>query len=605
MLSEQEPVRYVGHTMANIDYHHGQLRPAVGVQSYQVFRANRSHPELAEAYGWTYNHAPMLAYWNNRFYLEYLSTPIGEHIPPGQTLVTTSVDGRSWEKPQVVFPPYVVPHGVYPDNLEYKLAPGTYSVMHQRMGFYVAPNGRLLVLAFYGICPHYKASPQDGRGIGRVVREAYADGTFGPIYFIRYNRHMGWNETNTRYPFYTQSSDKGFVEACEALLADRLVTLQWWEEDRSNDGFFTTGGYEALSYYHARDGKVVGLWKWSRAAISDDEGKTWSPIVRVPSLVMAGAKIWGQRTSDGRYALVYNPSTHGYHRWPLAIITGDDGYTFDNMLLVNGEVPPRRFYGNCKDFGPQYVRGIAEGNGTPPGGDMWITYSMNKEDIWVSRIPVPVRATADVPVNDTFSDVPPGGAPQGWNIHSPCWAPVSVVAFPGSADRSLELRDEDPYDYAKAERVFPESARLTIDLRLMARQANTGQLFIEVVDGRNQAALRLRFDPDGRIRGTDSCIVKDLGAYAPDTWYDISITPDTREHRWALSIPALGVDDLLAFDSSVSTVERIVLRTGPERHEPAPWTPRDPGEDLPGADNKVAPAVYDINRLTTSGHVRP
>jgi hypothetical protein len=81
---------------------------------------------------------------------------------------------------------------------------------------------------------------------------------------------------------------------------------------------------------------------------------------------MAEAKVWGQRTPDGRYALLYNPRRDNRHRWPLAIVTGDDGVRFDELLTVQGEVPPRRYNGLDKAFGPQYVRGIAEGNGTPP-----------------------------------------------------------------------------------------------------------------------------------------------------------------------------------------------------------------------------------------------
>ena len=282
-----------------------------------------------------------------------------------------------------------VPDGVYQGD--YPLPAGSDALMHQRMGFYVAPDGRLLVLGFYACAPSTLVGVNDGSGIGRVVREVYPDGTFGPIYFIRYNRHAGWNESNTRYPFYAESEDAGFVAACDALLADKLMTLQWWEEDRSPDGFYAVEGYKALSYYHLPDGRVVGLWKWSKAAISEDEGQTWSEVGDVPSLVMAGAKIWGQRTSDGRYALFYNPTRTATHRWPLAVVTGEDGITFDHLLCVNGEVPPRRFIGTYKDFGQNYVRGIAEGNGTPPDGGLWVTYSMNKEDIWVSRVPVPVR----------------------------------------------------------------------------------------------------------------------------------------------------------------------------------------------------------------------
>src|SRR4051794_8359508 len=34
----------------------GGLAPAVGVQSFQVFRASRDVPELSDGYGWTYHH---------------------------------------------------------------------------------------------------------------------------------------------------------------------------------------------------------------------------------------------------------------------------------------------------------------------------------------------------------------------------------------------------------------------------------------------------------------------------------------------------------------------------------------------------------------------
>ena len=89
----QDTIRYTGKTLVNVDYHHGQLRPAIGVHNIQVFRANREFPEKAGGNSWTYNHAPNLAYWNNTFYFQYLSDPVGEHVPPGQTLLCTSKDG--------------------------------------------------------------------------------------------------------------------------------------------------------------------------------------------------------------------------------------------------------------------------------------------------------------------------------------------------------------------------------------------------------------------------------------------------------------------------------------------------------------------------------
>src|SRR4249919_2731813 len=133
----QDTVRYTGSTLVNVDYHHGQLVPAVGVHNIQVFRANREHPELAGGTNWTYSHQPMLAYWNNQFYLQYLSKPVGEHVPPGRTLLMTSKDGYHWSKPEIIFPPYKIPDGTTkPGRTE--VAKNLYSVNHQRMGFYVS-----------------------------------------------------------------------------------------------------------------------------------------------------------------------------------------------------------------------------------------------------------------------------------------------------------------------------------------------------------------------------------------------------------------------------------------------------------------------------------
>jgi hypothetical protein len=584
------PIRYIGGEVANIDYHHGQLRPLGGVAHYQVLRANRSHPEQAEDFGWTYNHAPMLAYWKGRFHLEYLSDPVGEHEPPGHTLLTRSSDGIHWEKPRVIFPVYTVPAGVHPE-----MPAGGQAVMHQRMGFHVASDGRLLALGFYGLLP----APNNGKGIGRVVREVYEDGTRGPIYFLRYNRHAGWDETNTQYPCYATSPDTGFVQACEALLANKLVTLQWWEEDRSPDGFYAVEGYKALSAYHLPDGRVVGLWKWSKAALSDDEGRTWSPVMDAPSLIMGGAKIWGQRTPDGRYALVYNPSPDDGHRWPLAALSSADGLTFDHLRLVNGRVSPRRYAGQYKDLGLNYVRGISEGDGIPPGDAFWVTYSMNKEDIWVSRIPVPLRDTVDEPVNDVFADFPAGGYVPEWAIHSGLWTSVNIVDNSPSGERFLRLTDRDPYESAQAERIFPESRIATVSFRLQARQTEHGMLAIELLSPRGAAAVQIALRDDGHIWARSVCHWQAVGHYCAHAVCDITLIADATRQRYRLLIDRQPALEEGTFARAVSTLHRITFRTGPANVEPTPETDHHAGADLPGADTPVPQATYDLHWLRT------
>jgi hypothetical protein len=562
--SPAEPVR-VNHGNIDMSAHDGRLRPAIGAENIQVLRANRTHPETADNYGWTYNHAPMLAYWNGKFYLEYLSNPFGEHVAPGQTLVVTSTDGRKWDMPKQVFPIYI-------------LKQAGMAMMHQRMGFYVAPNGRLLVLGFYGQAPN----PFGAGGIGRVVREAYKDGTYGPIYFIRYNTHAGWNETNTSFPFYKKSSDAGFLDACNALLADKLKTMQWWEEDRSTDGFYTITGLQAPSVFHRKDGTATVLYKASWSALSTDEGVSWSKPVKSPTIITDGAKVWGQKTRDGRYAIVYNPANDGTHRWPLAVATGEDGITFDNLLLVHGEVAPRRFLGHSKDFGSQYVRGIPEKEGDPPGSDMWLTYSGNKEDIWISRVPVPIRYKIEGPVEDTFDHLPVGGKVPDWNIYSPRWAPAHITAFPGARNRSLQLEDKDPYDYARAVRVFAESKAAHVSFRLHARQSGAGRLEIEILDSAGHRPVRVVFGEGGH-------------SLKANKWYRVDIAVDAATAKYEVSIDGRSVVRQGAFAEPASTVERLSFRTGEFRTTPTRQSDRYAGSDLPNPDDAVATAVFNID----------
>jgi len=434
-----------------------------------------------------------------------------------------------------------------------------------------------------------------------VVREIYSDGSFGPIYFIRYTSHAHWNQSNTSYPFYKDAPDMDFVAACDSLLANKLMVLQWSDEDRGLDGFYTTRhNGEALSYYHREDGKVVGLWKWSLCALSEDEGASFSKAVKAPTLIMDGGKVWGQRTDDGRYALVYNPTKHSEHRYPLAVVTGDDGITFDNMLVAHGEVPPRRFFGRWKDYGPQYVRGIVEDNGNPPGDDLWVTYSMNKEDMWVSRIPVPIRHAVEGAVHDTFDDMEPGGNIIDWNIYSLLWAPVEVVACPDEQNKCMELRDEDPYDYAKAVRVFEESEVVKINFRILAKQADKGCIEVEVLDQKGKRPVRMIFDDNARITAVNGNESQNLGAYAPDKWYDVEINVDTTASgSFSISINGTLLLEKAALAESVLTVERLLFRTGPFRDQPTRQTNNEKYHDpLPNADIASPLAVYCVDNVS-------
>lgn len=588
----QDTIRYTGTTLSNVDYHHGQLSPAVGVHNIQTMRANRAD---TGANNWTYNHQPMLAYWNNTFYLEYLSDPVGEHIPPGRTLLMSSKDGYNWNAPVVIFPPYKIPDGTVKQGGK-DTAKNTFAVMHQRIGFFTSKANRLFAIGFYGIVLGAKDDPNDGNGIGRVIREIKTDGSFGPIYFLRYNH--AFNEKNTSYPFYKTSKDKGFVAACDEFLNTPLMMMQTVEEgDRTDPLIPLKKDFKAFNYYHLPNGKVVGLWKYALTSTSADEGKTWQygPL-RAPGFVNANAKIWGQRTADGKYATVYNPSEF---RWPLAMSISDDGLNYKNLLLVNGEITSMRYGGAYKSYGPQYVRGIQEMDGKPVDGNMWVTYSMNKEDIWVSKINVPVKDKVTAQVNDVFNAMPAGKELNEWNIYSPLWCRTGIEQY--NQQKVLALHDSDPFDYAKAERIFPESKNVMIEFSVTANQTNNGSLEIELLDKKGIATLRITLDSTGSILTKQGYRNKSLGKYNAGEKLNFKIEINTTTRFYSVTVNH-GKPNLNVFFQPVESVERLVFRTGEVRRFPNADTPTDQDYDLPGADKKDKEAVYFIHSVKSLNH---
>lgn len=605
MKREDGYIRYAGDESPNLVFHDGGLRPAVGTWNVQVVRANRAHPECAEGVGNTYNHAPNITWWQGKFYLAYLSNPVHEHLGAGQTFLCTSPDALHWSKPQVLFPPYPLDlsldNGPHADLFEEGEA---YACMHQRMNFYISKDGRLLALGFYGLSPEVFTMPCVGNGIGRAVREIYADGSFGPIYMALYSTRCGYNRETCRFPYYQDSPDAGFVAAVDELLADKLTVLQWWEENRdypAEDFFAIRGGGEAFNYYQLPDGRLVGLWKKSRVSISEDGGKTWAPVKISPSLVMSGGKIWGERTPDGRYALCYNPNTDSCHRWPLAVVTSEDGIVFRDMLCVHGEVPPQRYWGFWRDCGPNYIRGL-EAGAVAPDGAMYLTYSVNKEDIWVSRVPAPITGRVTEHVHDDFQAMTPRTFVPGWNVYSGVWSRVSLETIhePGSPDRNtLRLRSKAPYDYACATHVFPESEKVRIHAAVLPRQNYFGRLEIDLTDGRGVCVYRVILDSDRTLKLKHGNGFTVAGVYGGEL--DMVWDVDCVERTVSFSMNG-GEKMTWKFFNSAATVERLVFRTGKKRLAPYLEEDREflPAEDLPGAGEMlIQESVYYITAFDT------
>jgi hypothetical protein len=413
----------------------------------------------------------------------------------------------------------------------------------------------------------------------------------GDIYFIRYN--SAWNEKNTSYPFFKSSKDKGFVKACDELLSNPLMMQQWNEEADSNDPLVPLKGrYQAFSYYHLDDGRVVGLWKYALTSMSNDDGKTWEyQPFRAPGFVNRNAKIWGQKTSDGKFATVYNPSQF---RWPLAISTSEDGIEFTNLFLINGEITTERYKGAHKNYGPQYVRGILEGNGTPPDQDLWLTYSMNKEDIWVSKVPVPVIDTENENINDVFNENEETHELDEWNIFSPLWAPAQIKETEG--EKWLSLSDWDPFDYSKATRLIKANRKLSAEFLIKPMQNETGLLFIEFQDGKGMPAIRLIMDDNGAFQTKDGYFISNMMDYSPNEIYKVKVDIDLDRNYYEVYVNDNQVKRAICF-APVESIERVMFRTGERRYHPDADSQKTTDRDVENAGEKAEKAEYLIKYL--------
>jgi hypothetical protein len=338
----------------------------------------------------------------------------------------------------------------------------------------------------------------------------------------------------------------------------------------------------------------VGLWKYALTSISKDEGKTWQyNPTRAPGFVNANAKIWGQQTSDGKYATVYNPSEF---RWPLAVSVSNDGLNYNNLLLVNGEISSMRYGGAYKSYGPQYVRGIQEIDGKPKDGNMWVTYSMNKEDMWVSKIPVPVKDKVTTEVNDVFASMKNDVELNEWNLFSPILCRTQIETINGN--KVLALHDADVFDYAKAERVFPTATQKQIEFSITPAQQNFGTLEIELVNAKGTTTLRIILDSLGNILTKQGYRNKSLGRYNAHQIIEFKIELNTVTRFYTVSINGAKPINNICF-APVESVEKLVFRTGITRRFPDADTPTDQDYDLPNANAIAKDAVYYIHSVKT------
>lgn len=582
-LKKNFPIIVYGKERQNVDFElqDGGLRPVIGVHNIPVYRPRIRNFGTDKEDRWTYNHHQGLAIWEGRLYAAWATTPIDEDVPPYRVVYATSADGFTWSEPKDLFPE------------EFAWA--------SRFYFYRAANGRMLTLTA-GHKKSISKIPEEQEAYFKsmekpnlMVREIFEDHRLGEVYSL-VNPQAGFPES------FERSSDQGFLDACKEAIANKPLLeqgdygimlgerkMKWHAITPKFEGFYSFG--KGFSFYHRKDGDMVGISKMGFVTVSKDDGDSWSKPVNPPTFVTGAAKAWGQKSNDGRYALIYNPSTA--KRYPLVLVHGDDGKNFYDMRVIHGEFPHLRYPGLYKDVGPQYIRGVAEwaNDGTLKDKNaIWLIYSVGKEDMWISRVPLPIKPDeTEFPIIN-FNNMSVGSYVTDWNIYSPAWAPISVVTDTGS--NYLELKDADTFDDAHAVRMFPRSSKVRIKQEFKALQTDS-RFEIDLCDSIGRRPIRIALTEKGRIEALNGSESIDLGKYTPGENLKLIIETDLQKGSYTIQMNGNKPIQLKSAEKDITSVERFSLRTG-YWHGMTDKLEIDPNTDNP--DEK--PAVYHIKSVS-------
>ena len=144
------------------------------------------------------------------------------------------------------------------------------------------------------------------------------------------------------------------------------------------------------SVFQRKDGALVMVFRDQAnsfkklAAVSHDRGETWSKAVET-TFPDSRSKQCAGNLPDGTPFLIGNPGP-GKDRSILMLATASDGRTFDKAWILRDNPPERRFGGKAKTPGYSYPKAYVDAD------FLYVVYSVNKEEIAVTRLRWPIRS---------------------------------------------------------------------------------------------------------------------------------------------------------------------------------------------------------------------
>ncbi len=352
--------------------------PILEVETYSLLRPE----EMNDGIG-TYSHHSHITFWNSMLVATWSNAPRDEDSPGQKVLMRLSADkGKSWTPFEEAFPalPFTVLKNH--DTINSKRSDG---VCLNANG-YARIDDRLFLIAECLYLPGQK-------GLGRLARELRKNGSLGPIFWL-YEDPVIINLDGEA--FYTLIKDE-IYRSLAGKINDYLKkpeTFPSWDflnyETRpiAEDGHIMcepTYGWQLSDKTWMRIYRDLSRSGYNYSSFSKDDGESWSEPVRsnfpdAPSRSNAGT------LPDGTVYIISNIRNNGhadgplYPRDPLALSLSVDGLNFNKVFIIRSGAQPALFEGRYKDTGFEYPSSVVVGK------ELYVMYSVNKEEIQVSKI---------------------------------------------------------------------------------------------------------------------------------------------------------------------------------------------------------------------------
>lgn len=295
-----------------------------------------------------------------------------EDCPGQRVLMSRSTDqGATWSEFVELFPPL--------DRVDRAKKDGKGRRTQCANGFAIVEN---TLYAFSEVWDDGGWCRTSGRG--RLVRSIYPNGTMGAPFWLR-KKPPAVKAGLPAYP----AGDPTVLEQINAFLRLPRNELTWKFRylttcPKAVDNHLLC---EPTPAWKLRNGTWVKLYRdlgkpvsnRNYASFSFNNGKDWTKAVRT-DFPDACARSTASVLPDGQVYVVSNISPTG--RDLLAISLSRDGLNFDRSFLIRHGAPQLRYKGRWKSIGFQYPHSLVLGD------NIWVIYTVNKEDVQVIKIPV-------------------------------------------------------------------------------------------------------------------------------------------------------------------------------------------------------------------------